>query len=73
MSSDWNALDRQAPVPCVRDKANKAFEVPAVKFQFEREQTKTVTKETLTRWSWSSNWSCSRDVVWKPDQRQNLT
>jgi len=49
MSSDWNALDRQAPVPCVRDKANKAFEVPAVKFQFEREQTKTVTKETLTR------------------------
>jgi len=25
----------------------KAYEVPTVKFQFEREQTKTVTKETL--------------------------
>jgi len=47
MSSDWNTLDRQAPIPCVRDKAKKAFEVPTVKFQFEGEQTKTVTKETL--------------------------
>jgi len=47
MSSDWNTLDRQAPIPYVRDKAKKVFEVPTVKFQFEREQTKTVTKETL--------------------------
>jgi len=48
MSSDWNTLDRhrQAPIPYVQDKAKKAFEVPTVKFQFEREQTKTVTKET---------------------------
>jgi len=46
MSSDWNTLDRQAPIPCVRDKAKKSFEAPTVKFQFEREQTKTVTKET---------------------------
>jgi len=44
--SDWNTLDRQAPIPYVRDKAKKAYEVPTVKFQFEREQTKTVTKET---------------------------
>jgi len=43
MSSDWNTLDRQAPIPYVRDKAKKAFEVPTVKFQFEREQTKPVT------------------------------
>jgi len=42
----WNALDRQAAIPYVRDKTKKAFEAPAVKFQFEREQTKTVTKET---------------------------
>ena len=47
MSSDWNALDRQAPIPYVRDPKKKAYEVPTVKFQFEREQTKTVTKETL--------------------------
>jgi len=46
MSSEWNALDRQAPISYVGDKAKKAFEVPTVKFQFEREQTKTVTKET---------------------------
>jgi len=46
MSSNWNTLDRQAPIPYVRSKAKKAFEVPTVKFQFEREQTKTVTKET---------------------------
>jgi len=46
MSSEWIALDRQAPIPYVRDKAKKAFEVPTVKFQFEMEQTKTVTKET---------------------------
>jgi len=46
MSGDWNTLDRQAPIPYVQDKAKKAFEVPTVKFQFEREQTKTVTKET---------------------------
>jgi len=47
MSTEWNALDRKAPIPNVRDKAKKVFEVPTVKFQFEREQTKTVTKETL--------------------------
>jgi len=45
-AGEWNALDRQAPIPYVRDKAKKAFEVPTVKFQFEREQTKTITKET---------------------------
>jgi len=28
MSSDWNTLDRQAPIPYVRDKAKKAYEVP---------------------------------------------
>jgi len=39
-------MDRQAPIPYVRDKAKKAFEVRTVKFQFEREQTKTVIKET---------------------------
>jgi len=47
MSSHWNTLDRQAPIPYVRDKAKKAFEAPTVKFQFEREQTRTVRKETL--------------------------
>jgi len=47
MSSDWNTLDRQAPIQYVRDKAKKAFDVPTVKFQFEREQTRTVRKETL--------------------------
>jgi len=46
MSNDWNTLDRQAPIPYVRDKAKKAYEIPTVKFQFEREQTKTITKET---------------------------
>jgi len=46
MSTEWNTLDRQAPIPYVQDKAKKAFEVPTVKFQFEMEQTKTVTKET---------------------------
>jgi len=45
-TGEWNALDRQAPIRYVRDKAKKAFEVPTVKFQFEREQTKTVIKET---------------------------
>jgi len=46
MSGDWNTLDRQAPIPHVRDPKKKACEAPTVKFQFEREQTKTVTKET---------------------------
>ena len=45
-SGDWNGLDRLAPIPYVRDPAKKAFEVPTVKFQFERQQTKTVTEET---------------------------
>jgi len=45
-AGEWNALDRPAPIPYVQDKAKKAFKVPTVKFQFEREQTKTVTKET---------------------------
>jgi hypothetical protein len=43
---EWNTLDRQAPIPYVRSKAKKDFEVPTIKFQFEREQTKTVKKET---------------------------
>jgi len=46
MSSDWNALDRQAPIPHVRDPKKTACEAPTVKFQFEREHAKTVTKET---------------------------
>ena len=39
-ASDWNALDRQAPIPYVRDKAKKEFDVPTVKFSFEREVIK---------------------------------
>ena len=46
-SGEWNTLDQQAPIQCVREKSKKAFEAPTVKFQFERQQTKTVLiKET---------------------------
>jgi len=45
-SGEWNALDRQAPIPYVRDKTKKAFEAPTIKFQFQREETKTVVEET---------------------------
>ena len=42
---DWTILDQQAPIPYVRDPYKKAYKVPTVKFEFEREQTRTVIKE----------------------------
>ena len=45
-SSDPTVLDRQAPIPYVRPKEKKEFEVPTIKFFFEREQTRTIRKET---------------------------
>jgi len=44
-SNDTSLLDRQAPIPYIRSKGKKEFEVPTVKFEFEREETKTVQKE----------------------------
>ena len=41
-----DTLDRQAPIPYIRDKAKREFDVPTIKFEFEREVVKTVRKQT---------------------------
>ena len=41
-----DTLDRQAPIPYIRDKAKREFDVPTIKFEFEREVVKTVRKRT---------------------------